>query len=307
MNADERRWPAARVGLGCNPQSEIRNPQSLACRWSLPLALLLTLALGASLHAQAPADYFRQNCISCHTIGGGRLTGPDLKDVAQRKDRDWLARYLANPKAMIDSGDPYAAKLLQDARGVIMPTVAGMTTQRAQELLDLIAAESRLPKSQFVGMQISDRPFTAADVALGKAIFFGQTRLAGGGPACYSCHTFRYAGGLGGGRLAPDLTLVFERLQGRKNLATWLTAPATPTMGSVFKQAPLQPNEVLALAALFEQNARIGGQDDSSGLLDFFLFGLGGAGVALVIFDAVWRRRFRSVRRAMVDSSRGAL
>lgn len=40
--------------------------------------------------AQETADYFRQNCTSCHTIGGGRLTGPDLKDVEGRKDSDWL-------------------------------------------------------------------------------------------------------------------------------------------------------------------------------------------------------------------------
>ena len=30
--------------------------------------------------AQDTPDYFRQNCMNCHTIGGGRLTGPDLKD-----------------------------------------------------------------------------------------------------------------------------------------------------------------------------------------------------------------------------------
>jgi mono/diheme cytochrome c family protein len=37
---------------------------------------------------QEAADFFRQNCISCHTVGGGRLTGPDLKNVTQRKERE---------------------------------------------------------------------------------------------------------------------------------------------------------------------------------------------------------------------------
>ena len=47
----------------------------------------LTLAAG-TLRGQETAQYFRQNCASCHTIGGGRLTGPDLKDVTKRKERD---------------------------------------------------------------------------------------------------------------------------------------------------------------------------------------------------------------------------
>src|SRR6516225_8108525 len=109
--------------------------------------------------AQETADFFRQNCASCHTIGGGRLTGPDLKDVTKKKDPDWLAQFVLNPKAVIDGGDPYAGELVKEARGVIMPTIFGMTGERAESLLKLIEAESKLEKSQFAGLQISDKPF----------------------------------------------------------------------------------------------------------------------------------------------------
>jgi mono/diheme cytochrome c family protein len=71
--------------------------------------------------------FFRQNCTSCHTIGGGRLTGPDLKNVTQRKERTWLVQFLQDPKAMIGSGDSYALKLQQEVRGALMPTINGMT------------------------------------------------------------------------------------------------------------------------------------------------------------------------------------
>lgn len=266
--------------------------------------LLLALLLAPSLPAQEAADFFRQNCHNCHSIGGGRLTGPDLKDVAQRKDRAWLVQFLQNPKAMIDSGDPYAAKLQQEARGVIMPAVAGMTPQRAEALLDLIAAESKLPKSQFMGLQISDKPFSPADIAEGKSIFRGARRLVNGGAPCISCHTVRGVAKMGGGRLGPDLTRVYERLQGRKALAAWLVAPATPTMKSVFKTHMLQPEEILPLVAYFEDAARQGGEDDSVSLLNFFLFGVGGTGIGLVIFDAVWKKRFRAVRRPLVHGER---
>ncbi|MGZ7029885.1 MAG: c-type cytochrome, partial [Terriglobales bacterium] len=247
---------------------------------------LFVLGVSPASLAQAPADYFRQNCASCHTIGGGRLTGPDLKDATQRKDHAWLVQWLQNPKALIDAGDPYAQKLLQESRGVVMPAVGGMNPATANGLLDLIEAESKLPKSRFAGTQISDRPFTSQDVVAGGEIFSGKRRLAAGGPACISCHTMRGLGGLSGGRLGPDLTLVYERLQGRKGLSAWLMNPASPTMAPVFRNTQIQPEEILPLVAYFEDAAKKGGQDDSSALLNFFLLSAGAMVIGLVSLDA---------------------
>ena len=86
-------------------------------------ALLLPLLL-AGVAASAPAQdppseeaiaFFEANYMSCHTIGGGRLTGPDLKGVTERQEPDWLAKFIMDPKAVIDSGDPYAAELFREA------------------------------------------------------------------------------------------------------------------------------------------------------------------------------------------------
>ncbi len=270
-----------------------------------PFCIVAALGwISAAAQAQEAADFFRQNCVSCHTVGGGRLTGPDLKNVTGRKERAWLIEFLQSPQAMMDKGDPYALKLQQEARGVVMPTINGMSKDRAEALLAMLDAESKLPKSQFVGMQISDRPFTPYDISLGKASFAGNRRLANGGPPCISCHTVKGTGGLGGGRLAPDLTRVYERLQGRKNMAAWLFAPATPTMSSVFRRHALRPEEILPLVAFFEDAARSGGQDDSAGRLNFFLLGLAGSALGLVVMDAAWKRRFRSVRRDLVENAK---
>lgn len=264
--------------------------------------LLLILPFASPVAGQDAAGFFRQNCVSCHTIGGGRLTGPDLKNVTQRKERQWLIEFLQNPQAMLNKGDPYALQLQQEARGVVMPTINGLDKARAEAVLNMIDAESKLKQSQFAGMQISDRPFTPADVAQGKAIFLGYRRLANGGPACIGCHTIRDLGGLGGGRLGPDLTRVYERLQGRKNLGAWLFAPPTQTMGPVFRKYQLKPEEILPLVALFEDSAKKGGQAGTVASLNFFLIGLGGAVVGLIVFDAAWKRRFRAVRRPLIGS-----
>lgn len=261
--------------------------------------LLWVPGVGAAEIPEAAQD-FRLNCMSCHTIGGGRITGPDLKDVESRKDRAWLVRFIQNPKQAIDSGDPYAVRLRDEARGVIMPTLPGMTKERAERLLDLITAESKLERSQFAGLVIPETPFTPEDIAQGKALFLGNLRAQEGGPPCLSCHSVAELSGFGGGRLGPDLTLAFERLGGRKGLAQWLSAPATPTMQSLFAKKPLASSEVLAVVAFLEDSAKRGGQVRAETPLEFFLMGVGGLVLVLWVFGAVWRFRFRAVRVPLV-------
>lgn len=254
--------------------------------------------------AQDAATFFRQNCMSCHTIGGGPLTGPDLKDVHARRDREWLIAFMNDPKAVIDRGDAVARQLVQDARGVVMPTLPSVTRARAAELYDFLKKESGLAASEFKGVQVDDRPFTPADVEKGRQLFAGELRLQNGAAPCMSCHAVQGISGLGGGTLGPDLTTVFERYQNRKNLVIWLSAPATPTMQSVLKKHALQDHEILALVAYFENALQRNPADTSTARLNFLLFGLGGAILALGLFDVIWSKRFRSVRRALVDRMR---
>lgn len=267
-----------------------------------------TLALAAALlaagrsEAQQPADYFRQNCASCHTIGGGRLTGPDLKGVTEREDRAWLVRFIQNPKAMIDAGDPRARQLLEEFRGVVMPTAPGMTRELAEALVALVEAESQLEKSQFAGVAISDRPFTAFDVAEGRKLFLGLRPQSNQGAACVSCHAVGTLGGLGGGMLGPDLTRVYERLGDRNAVGTWLSAPATPTMQGLYRNKPLNADEIFALLAFFDDAGKRSAAATGPSPL-FLLLGLLGTVLALAVLNAVWRTRFRSVRRTLVAAS----
>jgi mono/diheme cytochrome c family protein len=258
--------------------------------------LLLPPAIGA----QEADNTFRQNCMSCHTIGGGRLVGPDLKGVEERKDRDWLVAFIMDPKGVLASGDLYALKLKEEAGGVIMPTVVGLTPERAAAMLDLIAAESQLEASQFAGLDIGDEPFAEIDIELGRQMFRGRLRLVNSGPACMSCHTVAGLGGLGGGRLGPDLTRVYERLQGRKNLASWLLAPATETMQPIYAKASLTNEEILPLVAFLEEEARTGKEDTATAQVSFLLLGLAGAALGFVAADLLWRGRLRGVRRPLV-------
>lgn len=278
-------------------------PRSADLPSRLRLVVAVVLAWTASTAptmAQPPTDDFRQNCISCHTIGGGRLVGPDLKNVSARQEREWLVQFVLDPTGVLGRGDPYALKLKQEAGGAVMPPVAGMTRPRAEAMLDLIAAESALPESEFAGLDIGDEPFSAFDIARGRQLFSGHRALANGGPACQGCHTSGSLGGLGGGRLGPDLTRVYERLQGRKALASWLLAPATQVMRPIYAERRLTNDDILPLVAFLEEEAQRGTEDRGTGRITFLLLGLVGAAFAFVLADGIWRGRFRAVREPLV-------
>ena len=283
-------------------------------RWSVLIGACVTLGatLGVATSAEAAdpvAADFKQNCSSCHTIGGGKLTGPDLKDVGSRRDADWLQRFIVDPGGMIDSGDAAAVKLLAEYNNVRMPPIAGMDKDRAAALLELISRESKLEKSQFAGVQISSRPFTQDDIDLGRELFVGTVPLAAGGASCVSCHHAGDLPGAGGGRLGPDLTKVYERYGSRKKLGAWLTAPATETMLPTFKDHPIDiDREVLPLVAYFESLSKNAQEKPSTaGMAVFFLLAVLGTGLALAIGGRLWGFRFRAVRRPLIEgaSARG--
>ena len=251
--------------------------------------------------------YYKQNCAACHTIGGGKLLGPDLKGITQTRDHEWLEKWLLNPQAVIDSGDAYALKLKDEYGGMVMPATPGMTPQMAESLLNFIAEKSGENSEASQASPAQTEPFTTEQVTEGKALFLGSKRLQDGGASCVSCHAVKSAGGaLGGGQLGPDLTLVYKRLNGRKGLEAWLLSPASATMKPIFNKHPLKPDEISALTAFFEQTSKeAAGEPAGAYRLRFILLGLVGAALGLMVLGLIWRRRIRGVRRALVEGKFG--
>ncbi|MAF66975.1 MAG: hypothetical protein CMJ84_15130 [Planctomycetes bacterium] len=275
----------------------------------LTAVFLLTTA-GVAGAQDAPSEetieFFRRNCVSCHTIGGGALTGPDLKGVAERADEAWLVDFILDPKGVIDSGDPYAAELLRKARGLYMTQVPGMDRTKAEKLVDLIVSESAKERSLFAGLQISDRPLTEIDIERGRGLFMGTVPYENGAPACISCHTASGIGGLGGGRLGPDLTDAYARLEGRKALSAWLGSPPSLVMQPVFKNHALDGEEILAIVAYLKSVSESEGAAEPASVLQFVLLGFGGSALLLLLFDFLWRGRYRATRRPLIRDSKHA-
>ena len=61
-----------------------------------------------------------RGCNQCHTIGAGKLIGPDLIGVGGRHPVEWLRSWLADPAAMIRA-NPDLAKWPDLFGGIVMP------------------------------------------------------------------------------------------------------------------------------------------------------------------------------------------
>ena len=66
-----------------------------------------------ALASQGATLFQTRGCIGCHTIGGGRLTGPDLQGVTERREAGWIMAMIVNPDSMLKV-DPEARKLFAE-------------------------------------------------------------------------------------------------------------------------------------------------------------------------------------------------
>jgi|GEM_PF-244488 len=127
--------------------------------WASRTAAAVVLALLAGAFApsaradsQGPSPFqkssalFLQKCSKCHSIGGGRRVGPDLRGVADRHPAEWIVAFIQNPDAYLDS-DPAAKKLLVENSGVRMEN-AHVTKAEAEGLLEFVKAASSGPSSE---------------------------------------------------------------------------------------------------------------------------------------------------------------
>ncbi|MBM3435704.1 MAG: cytochrome c, partial [Bacteroidetes bacterium] len=78
------------------------------------LGLILTLiaqffTVSIFTQNQPPPEF--ATCTACHTIGKGKLIGPDLKGVNDRHNEAWLLSFIRSSQTMIKNGDPVAVKL----------------------------------------------------------------------------------------------------------------------------------------------------------------------------------------------------
>jgi len=156
-------------------------------------------------------DVFDSKCVLCHTIGMGDLKGPDLIGVTERRQQDWLIRFIQSSQSMIEAGDPVAVELfakynqteMQDwdySEGEIIEllnyisTFSGSAVTDNEIVTDSASKDSKqilLDELNAIIEYYKDKKrknISILDIETGEALFTGQLSFNNGAEVCVNCH-----------------------------------------------------------------------------------------------------------------------
>jgi cytochrome c2 len=85
---------------------------------------------------------FKDNCKACHTVGNGKLVGPDLKDIDKKRNEAWLFKWIKSSRSMINSNDPDAVALFTEFNKVPMNEFPNLADPQIKAILEYIKDES---------------------------------------------------------------------------------------------------------------------------------------------------------------------
>ncbi|MBZ0203692.1 MAG: cytochrome c [Ignavibacteria bacterium] len=263
---------------------------------SFTILLQFVLLVSSSLQAQSGEEIFKLKCSPCHTIGKGKLVGPDLSGVTKRREEAWLMKFIKSSQTVVNSGDENAKKIFEEFNKVVMPD-PGLSDPEIKKVLTYIESQGGSVVSETIVSKI--RPLSEAtpdNYEKGKKLFSGELRLVNDGAPCVSCHNIPEVTALGGGNLALDLTHSFSKLS-EGGLTNIIQTQPFPVMNMAFVNNPITDEEVFDIAAYLKGvDAANQNVQQTNQPINFLYSGIGGLFLLLFVFGGLWHnRRKRSV------------
>lgn len=266
------------------------------------VTIITTIALSPSLAvAQNSGEaIFKQTCVACHTIGRGKLVGPDLANVQDQRPQEWLIKFIRSSQTVIKSGDKYADSLFKAYNQMPMPDHANLTDNQIRDVLAYIKTQSGATQTV-----AASAPLPPGNSDRGRALFVGNVRFANNGAACNSCHNVEIKGYLSGGALGKDLTHAVTRLSA-SGVAAIVSGLPFPQMKETYTSHPVTPQEIADITAFLTVADKEAPAETASNAGAYLLFG-GAAGLMILalLYSIFWVKRkklpvyFRVFRRQL--------
>ncbi len=121
-----------------------RNQISRVLGISLALLLLVTTQVFGQDPAAAPVEgggdhvngkkIFNANCAACHHLDK-KMTGPALRDVADKYEREWMYAWIKNSAGLIKSGDETAVAIFEENNKVPMTAFPLLSNKDIDDIL----------------------------------------------------------------------------------------------------------------------------------------------------------------------------
>ncbi len=258
----------------------------------LSMLIFYSFSLGIQLYGQVSDGeaeaLFKAKCGICHTIGKGKLVGPDLAGVQNRYPHDWLLKFIRSSQKMIASGDAAAVALFEEYNRVVMPDPM-ISDAEIEKLIAYISntAATGVGATAYTSI-IEDA--TPEDLENGRRLFEGRVPFSNGGPSCMACHnglakTFFNDNSYS----SKDLSASFANLN-EQGVRAILENPPFPVMKQAFEGKKLTEKEVHDLLVFLNSSTSVNPAVAKmpTGLL---LYGLLGAGGLVLLYSAFWHSR----------------
>lgn len=267
--------------------------------------LVSFLAIGAifcssfSSMAQDGATLFKQNCSACHKLGT-RLVGPDLIGITEKRQEEWLIKFIKSSQAMIKAGDADAVAIYEEYGQMVMND-QNLSDDEVKAILAYIKSESPSASTgdvaeEKVEVEIVPIEYSEEDIKNGLKLYSGQKAFKAKGPSCLSCHNVTNEKLISGGLLAKDLTNVYARM-GDAGLAGIIGNPPFPAMATSYEGKELDSTEVAQLIAFLKHADEVSEtqemQIEKSGSSILLLGGGGGLILLFILIGLHWNRRLR--------------
>lgn len=212
------------------------------------ILIILGISMMTMGRANEGEQLFNKTCAACHTIGKGRLVGPDLLNITEKRSQEWLISFIKSSTSMIKSGDPEAVAIFKEYNHLLMPDNPYSDAQIIS-ILEYISQGGSNTEAGDNTVAVDILSETTADnINTGLRLFSGSQQLTNGGAACTSCHKVRDERIFSSGTLAKDLSESFD-VMGSAGMAAVIKNPPFPVMQVAYANHALTEEEVINLTA----------------------------------------------------------
>jgi mono/diheme cytochrome c family protein len=236
---------------------------------------VLSVLISFPAYSQSGEELFKSNCSSCHSIGKGKIVGPDLSGVYNKMNNDWLVSFIKSSQSMVKAGDQDAVAIFNEYK-IPMPDF-NLSDQQINDIIGYIkqtdgaqpqasgqapaqraggdttkaqGAPADTTKGTAAAPQADTTSVTGKMIGFGSSLYYGYTKFLNGAAPCISCHNINDPSFLGGGKLAIDLTASYTKL-GPQGIAAILRNPPFPPMKAAVK-GEITDEEAAALNSLLK-------------------------------------------------------